>query len=180
MVRQFEESRRSRIALMLASREDEYSTTDADEFELAVSALASIGVRAILDSRDISVLSGVPETVISEQAVRRIRTLNTLSTRKLLDDLCFVGQYERGLKIDEVCRFGARDLNDMSLAVIVVGSTMSLKDMSRARLQLPSEIGVLFVQVNGRAQPGFATYSNLDILTVAVLEDLAGLLARFQ
>jgi uncharacterized protein (DUF58 family) len=180
MVRQFEESRRSRIALMLASRVDEYSVSDEDEFELAVSTLASIGVRAILDSRDISVLSGVAETVISEQAVRRIRTLNTLSARKLLDDLCFVGQYERGLKIDEVCRFGARDLTDMSLAVIVVGSTMSLKDMSRARLQLPSEIGVLFIQINARAQPGFATYSNLDVLTVAVLEDLAGLLARFQ
>lgn len=180
MVRQFEESRRSRMALMLASRVDEYSVIDTDEFELAVSALGSIGVRAILDSRDISVFSGVPETVISEQAVRRIRSLNTLSTRKLLDDLCFVGQYERGLKIDEVCRFGARDLNDMSLAVIVVGSAMTLKDMSRVRLQLPTEIGVLFIQVNGRAEPGFATFSNLDILTIAVLDDLAGLLARFQ
>jgi uncharacterized protein (DUF58 family) len=180
MVRQFEESRRSRMALILASHKDEYDPTNADEFELAVSALGSLGSRAIQDGRDVSVIAGLPETIISEKTVRRIRSLNTMSSRKLLDDLCVVDTYQYGLKASEICRMATRDLSDMSLAVVICGSTTKLRDMSRIRLQLPAEIGVLFVNITPGSEPAYRSFSSLNVVSIAVLDDLAGMLARMQ
>ena len=54
MVRQYEESRRSRMIIALALGEGEYGTDD--EFELAVSAAGSIGIRGIRDGRDVDVV----------------------------------------------------------------------------------------------------------------------------
>lgn len=180
MVRQFEESRRSRMALILASHKDEYDPANEDEFELAVSSLGSLGSRAIQDGREVSVISGLPETIISEKAVRRIRSLNTMSSRKLLDDLCLVDTYQHGLKAAEICRMATRDLSDMSLAVVVCGSTTKLRDMSRIRLQLPAEIGVLFVHITPGSEPAYRSFLSLSVVSIATLDDLAGMLARMQ
>ena len=180
MVRQFEESRRSRMALILASHKDEYDADNLDEFELAVSSLGSLGSRAIQDGRDVSVIAGLPETIISEKAVRRIRSLNTMSSRKLLDDLCVVDTYQHGLKAAEICRMATRDLSDMSLAVVVCGSKTKLRDMSRIRLNLPAEIGVLFVHITPGSEPAYRSFLSLNVVSIAVLDDLAGMLARMQ
>ena len=57
MVRQFEETRRSRLMVLLDLEPGAY--TDDAEFELAVSAAASVGARAIRDARTVSfVVSG--------------------------------------------------------------------------------------------------------------------------
>ena len=50
MVRQYEESRRSRMAVVLSVAEAEYA--DAEEFELAVRSAASLGLRAVHDARE--------------------------------------------------------------------------------------------------------------------------------
>ena len=52
MVRQYEESRRSRMLIALATAETEFA--NEDEFELAVSAVGSLGVRGIRDGRDVT------------------------------------------------------------------------------------------------------------------------------
>ncbi|SFR87380.1 Protein of unknown function DUF58 [Agromyces sp. CF514] len=58
MVRQFEETRRSRLMVVLDLDPEAYR--DDAEFELAVSAAASVGARAIRDARTVSfVVSGV-------------------------------------------------------------------------------------------------------------------------
>ncbi|WP_316315849.1 DUF58 domain-containing protein, partial [Clavibacter michiganensis] len=51
MVRQYEETRRSRMVIALAVGDDEYASDE--EFELAVSAAASLGIRGIRDGRDV-------------------------------------------------------------------------------------------------------------------------------
>ena len=57
MVRQFEETRRSRLMVLLDLDAGAYA--DDAEFELAVSAAASVGARAIRDARTVSfVVSG--------------------------------------------------------------------------------------------------------------------------
>ncbi|MFA9277586.1 MAG: DUF58 domain-containing protein, partial [Rhodoluna sp.] len=54
MVRQFEQTRRSHLMIALDTEPEVFATDE--EFELAVSAAASLGVRAIRDTRDLSVL----------------------------------------------------------------------------------------------------------------------------
>lgn len=54
MVRQFEETRRSQVAILLSAHPAEYSS--ADEFELAVSVTGSIGLHALADGKTLTVL----------------------------------------------------------------------------------------------------------------------------
>ncbi len=63
MVRQYEESRRSRMAVVLAVAEAEYA--DADEFELAVGCAASLGLRAVRDARDVDDRRRAPRSRVS-------------------------------------------------------------------------------------------------------------------
>ena len=73
MVRQFEETRRSTISLVLDLNAASYASED--EFELAVSTIGSLGVRALRDGRDVqAVTSGeVPE--FARASVRALRQL---------------------------------------------------------------------------------------------------------
>ena len=54
MVRQFEETRRSHLVVALSLANADYASDD--EFEMAVSVAGSLGVRAIRDTRDVSVV----------------------------------------------------------------------------------------------------------------------------
>ena len=178
MVRQFEESRRSRMALIIGMRDSEFA--DQDEFELAVSALGSIGVRAIRDSRDVSAISSNEISTVAKGAVRSIRTFNVLSRNKLLDDLCLINPTEHSMPLDSVCRLTTEAIHDMSLAIIFVGSTTSARELQRIRLQLPNDIGVLAIVCNPNAEPSFKSLSGLQVMTIAILDDLRGLMARFN
>src|SRR5690606_24062417 len=88
MVRQFEETRRSTISLVLDL--DELSYASEVEFEMAVSAVGSLAVRAIRDGRDVQVVvSGeVPE--FARASVRSLRHLRVTTPRALLDELADV------------------------------------------------------------------------------------------
>ena len=55
MVRQFEETRRAHLAISLSINTDEYASEQ--EFELAISAAASIGRQAIREQRELDVLT---------------------------------------------------------------------------------------------------------------------------
>src|SRR5215207_4514861 len=122
MVRQFEETRRSRLMVLLDL--DARSYADEDEFELAVSAAASVGARAIRDSRSVSfVVSGRDR---SSGSVRRrhgaVRELPTASRDRLLDSLCLVESSEHAAPLQEAARAAAETLQGVSLAFLVTGS----------------------------------------------------------
>ena len=55
MVRQFEETRRAHLAISLSINTDEYASEQ--EFEMAISAAASIGRQAIREQRELDVLT---------------------------------------------------------------------------------------------------------------------------
>lgn len=56
MVRQFVDTRRSHLALILSTNPTDY--LDGDEFELAVSMVASLGLRAISDGQSVDLIAG--------------------------------------------------------------------------------------------------------------------------
>ncbi|WP_159607493.1 DUF58 domain-containing protein, partial [Agromyces humi] len=88
MVRQFEETRRSRLMVLLDLEPGAY--VDDAEFELAVSAAASVGARAIRDARTVSfVVSGRSHDGVASR-ISGMRELPTVSRDRLLDALCVV------------------------------------------------------------------------------------------
>ena len=102
MVRQYEESRRSRMAVVLAAAEAEFA--DAGEFELAVSSAASLGLRAVRDARDVAIVTGSEIPRVVRGRLRAITHLPAASPRAMLDAFSGVGLIENTMPVAEVCR----------------------------------------------------------------------------
>jgi uncharacterized protein (DUF58 family) len=177
MMRQFEETRRSRMVLALALNPQEFA--NPDEFELAVSSLGSLGVRAIRDGREVTVLTSADIPVGAKRSVRSIRSLSSQSPSRLLDDLSQIDMAPNAMTLEGVCSLTSRVVNDMSVVVLFCGSSVTPQVLQRARLQLPSDIGVVAVLSAPGEEPSFRSLSGLGVMTVAILDDLRSLLARY-
>lgn len=176
MVRQYEETRRSRMAVVLGVAENEY--LDEDEFELAVSSAASLGLRAVRDARDLDIVVGSEIPRVVRGRLRAIRHLSTVSPRAMLDGFSGVERLESTMPITDVCRLTAEANERLSVAFLVVGSTVPLTRLQQAALGFPADTAVAAVICDERAHPRMQALTGLSILTVGTLDDLSGLLIR--
>lgn len=176
MVRQYEETRRSRMAVVLGLAEAEYAS--GDEFELAVSCAASLSLRAVHDARDLDIVVGTEIPRVVKGRLRAIRHIPSTAPRPLLDGFSGVDRIANTMPFDEVCRLTAEANEGLSIAVVVAGSQVGLARLRRAALTFPGDAIVLAVVCDERAHPRTQTMGALTVLTVGVLEDLAGLLVR--
>jgi hypothetical protein len=176
MVRQYEESRRSRMAVVLGVAEHEY--VDEDEFELAVSCAASLGLRAVRDARDVTVVTGSEIPRVVRGRLRAIRHIPAGAPRTMLDGFSAVDRLESTMPVGEVCRLTAESGDRLSIAFVVVGSKVPLTRLQQAALAFPADTAVVAVLCDERAHPRMQTLAGLTVLTVGTLDDLAGLLIR--
>ena len=176
MVRQYEESRRSRMAVVLGVAEQEFA--DADEFELAVSCAASLGLRAVRDARDVEIVTGSEIPRVVRGRLRAIRHIPSGAPRTMLDGFSGVDRLESTMPVSEVCRLTAESGDRLSIAFVVVGSQVPLTRLQQAALAFPADTSVVAVICDERAHPRMKTLSGLSVLTVGTLDDMAGLLLR--
>ncbi|MDR7113598.1 hypothetical protein J2X03_003498 [Microbacterium trichothecenolyticum] len=176
MVRQYEESRRSRMAVVLAVAAAEYA--DADEFELAVSCAASLGLRAVHDARDVQIVTGSEIPRVVRGRLRAIRHIPAAAPRPMLDGFSGVELLESTMPVGEVCRLAAESGERLSIAFVVVGSRVPLTRLQQAALAFPADTAVVGLICDERAHPRMQPLSGMTVLTVGTLEDLSGLLLR--
>lgn len=176
MVRQYEETRRSRIALVLSRNREDYASED--EFELAVSAVGSLGTRAIRDGRDLEVVVGadVPEVVRS--TVTTTERLRAVSPRVLLDGLAGVELAARSTALEGVCAQAGEEVAGLSLGVVALGSLVSTRRLQAVSLGFPIPVATLAIRCEVDAAPSIRTSGSLTIMTIGRLDDLRKLLAR--
>ena len=176
MVRQYEESRRSRMAVVLGVAAAEYA--DADEFELAVSCAASLGLRAVRDARDVAIVTGSQIPRVVRGRLRAITHIPSAAPRPMLDGFSGVERIESTMPVAEVCRLTAESGEQLSIAFVIVGSRVSLTRLQQAALAFPVDTTVVAVICDERAHPRMQPLSALTVLTVGTLDDLSGLLLR--
>lgn len=176
MVRQYEESRRSRMVIVLACGEDEYANDE--EFELAVSAAASLGVRGIRDGRDVSVVVGGEVPEFARRAVRTSRDLTTVTSRTLLDDLAGLEKTERVSPLGDVAGLAVESHSDVSIGFLVCGSTPTIRMLQHAALSFPADVGVGALICDPTSEPGYRTLGSTSVVTIGLLDDLRHILAR--
>lgn len=176
MVRQYEESRRSHIAVVLGLAETEYA--DGDEFELAVSAAASLARRAVQDARGLEIVVGAEIPRVVRGRLRAIRRLPAGSVRAVLDGFSGVDRLADTMAIEEVCTLTAESEERVSIAAIVTGSTTALDRLRRAALAFPPDTLVVAVVCDRRAHPRTRVSGAMTVHTIGTLDDLAGLVLR--
>ncbi|GAA3906559.1 DUF58 domain-containing protein [Microbacterium invictum] len=176
MVRQYEETRRSRMAVVLGLAESEFAS--ADEFELAVSCAASLSLRAVHDARDLDIVVGAEIPRVVKGRLRAIRHIPAAAPRPLLDGFSGVDRIANTMPFDEVCRLTAEAAEGLSIAIMVAGSQVGLTRLRRAALAFPVDTVTVAVVCDERAHPRSQTLGAFTVLTVGVLDDLAGLLLR--
>ncbi|MGA0566339.1 DUF58 domain-containing protein [Rathayibacter sp. KR2-224] len=164
MVRQYQETRRSQLLLLMSADSRLYSSDD--EFELAVSALASVGVEVISEESQLDVLW--------ENARLRERTPMTL-----LDDTCRIEQIaSRYSTLREFARTVGARLPEPSLVIAVVGSNVELRELHGLSTLYPADTPVIIVRAAVDGDPGLRRVGNAMVATITKLPELAGLLQR--
>ena len=164
MVRQFQETRRSQVTMLLSENVEDYATPD--EFELAVSVAASVAVQVIRDGTKIHVVSDS----------RRLRTHSPVS---LLDDSCRVDLRTRTHRDARTwARVTTSRLPEPSVLMIVGGAGMELDAYRGIESLFPADTTVLGFRVIEGARSSLRRVSRMQMLTVGSLSDLAPLLRK--
>jgi hypothetical protein len=163
MVRQFEETRRSHLALALSTSSSDY--VDDDEFELAVSACGSLGLQALREERDVTVLV-------------QGRSLRSETGGRLLDDLSGVGHREMRENVVQLAKVAGRSVPNASVAVLVFGGEVTPTQLQSAAVHVPLGVRVIGVSCRPGATVSRHQIGDLTLLTVGDLADLPGALRR--
>jgi uncharacterized protein (DUF58 family) len=176
MVRQFEQTRRSHLVVALSLAKNDYRSEA--EFELAVSAAGSLGVRAIRDGRTVSVVVSSLTPDFAKRRTYAVRPLATHLPARLLDDLAVVDPSESALGIRDVARVVADGVEGISVAFLICGSLSGGAELRAASASFPLDVEVVAVVCDPVAVPGLRKVAGLSVLTIGYLEELRLALAR--
>ncbi|WP_426592498.1 DUF58 domain-containing protein [Cellulomonas sp. McL0617] len=163
MVKQFEDTRRTQTAIALATDPRDYA--DDDEFELAVSVVASVGVQTIREERELAVLAGPG-------------TLRVETPPLLLDDCSGLQLASSGAGMVLLGRRVAREAPAASVAMLVTGSEPSMADRRLGSRHVPTGTRTVVVRCERGAEVAVRTHGSLSLATIGALDDLPRLLRR--
>ncbi|WP_010202217.1 DUF58 domain-containing protein [Salinibacterium sp. PAMC 21357] len=173
MVRQYEETRRARIAVVLDVNITEF--TDDDEFEMAVSAAASLSVQGITEGREVLVSLAAAQ---GRDGSLSIRTLPTISPRAFLDATSRIDSSDTAVRIEEVTKLTSQSFPELSIAFVLTGSQIPLDRLRLAAFAFPTNVRTVIIRCELGAEPTVKSTRDYTILTIGVLGDLGHLIAR--
>jgi uncharacterized protein (DUF58 family) len=176
MVRQFEESRRSRLGVILDV--DPTGYTDDDEFELGVSVAASLGLQGVRDGRDVLMATAAPHAASARDATASVRSLPTLTPAALLDGASTIVHDASAPQIENVVSLTTQSYSDLSIVFVITGGLVPLPRVRRAAFGVPPGVTAVMVRVEAGAEPKSQSVAGFSIMSVGVLGDLRHLVAR--
>jgi uncharacterized protein (DUF58 family) len=136
MVREFIDNRRSHLGVVVDTNPASYA--DADQFELAVSMAASLGLRAITDGQETSCVAGSAG-------------VSAHTGQALLDGLARVELGVPSISLQETALRAASMLPSVSVVALVTGSAVSAGAISVAAQRFGSDVQVLAVRATDGA-----------------------------
>lgn len=161
MVREFVDTRRAHLGMLLSVRPADYAS--ADEFELAVSALASLGVRAIGDEQDVTCLVGN-------------RLVPTFHGASFLDSLARI---EMGDDESDIVTIASRSKDLLAAASVIVligGSATDLESMRAAAERVGAAPQAIVVTANLDSESTLHPGSDSPIISLGQLDELPRLI----
>lgn len=157
MVRQFVDSRRSHLGLVLSTTASDYVTEE--EFELAVSVVGSLAVSALMDDQAVSVTTGG-------------RPLPAYAPPKLLDGLAGLELVDRKTDLASLARRSIPILRGASVVGMVAGSGVSPGGLRAAAGLFHHDVRVLAIRAVPGATSTLQTIGSTTVLELGALADL--------
>lgn len=158
MVREFIDNRRSHLAIVIDTNPASYA--DADEFELAVSMAASLGLRAIHDGEETTCVAGG-------------RRLSSHTGQALLDGLSRTEMGVPTLPLPELAVRVSPMVIAASVIALATGSAAAMADVQLAIRRFGTDAQTLCVRASATDDPGFLRSSRLMVLTTDSLDTFA-------
>jgi uncharacterized protein (DUF58 family) len=165
MVRQFNETRRSELVLLHAAEAAGYPTDRDDDFELAVSVLASIAAQVLRDGTRVRIASGAGE-------------LRTATVVTMLDDTSRIEPLTTGVTLRDFARTATRRMPPPSVLVIVVGPETPIAELRAVDALFGGDTRTIGLRVEAGADPRIAIISGLSLVTIGALSDLPQLMRK--
>jgi len=156
MVRQFLDTRRSHVIVVTDVNEAVYRNDD--QFELALSCGASVAVRAIKDSQDLTVVCGSHKQAHPAPHIA-------------LDNYSRAG-YEQTTLPDTVRRLGNDVIADASLLVLVTGEDAPFHNLQLVRSLVSMQVRMVVIRVGHEKGIGLRETSGFTEVSLSKLEDL--------
>lgn len=176
MVRQFEETRRSHLMLALSLADGDYAGDE--DFEMAVSVVGSIGVRAIRDARTISVVASESTPEFASRRLLAVKQIAAVTASRLLDDLSRIDRSHTALGLGDLARVASDAVAGISLAFLVCGSTVTISALRQASQHFPVGVEVVAIVCDPDIVPSVKRAAGLTVLTIGYLEDLQQSMTR--
>ena len=176
MVRQYEETRRSRIAVVLDLNTAEYSSDD--EFEMAVSVAASLGQQAVRGGREVVITASAEIPKYQRGIMHSIRSLPTLTPVALLDGMSAIDASEDAMPLEQVTTMTAQEAPQLSMVFLASGSLMPLARLRKAAVSFPADVNVIAIRCESGAEPTLKTARELRVMTIGMLHDLGHMMLR--
>jgi uncharacterized protein (DUF58 family) len=131
MVRQFVDTRRAHVAVVLSTSPADYGTED--EFELAVSVIGSVGASALADRQDVTCIAG------GERVPSHARS-------RLLDGLSGVTLGRRDVPLHRTVAEAVPRVTRASIVVLAAGGGVDLATLHAAATRFPGDLRVIAVR----------------------------------
>jgi hypothetical protein len=161
LVRQFQDTRRSQLAVVVDGARASYRTED--EFELAMSVAGSICVRAVKDQQDVCLVAASHAVTAASQH----RVLDTLARGALAD---------AGQDLQTLAGRAYRLARDTTVLMLLTGSVVPFRTLKGAAVHFGPDVRVIALRCEPDAPPGLNRSGDLTVLALRGLTDLPGLL----
>jgi len=158
MVRQFEETQRSHLLLILSTRAADYS--DPEDFETAVSSVASLAGQALREQRAV--------TLYIQGGIVKYP-----SAAGLFDELSRLELSREGDGLREIAARAISAVPQTSVAVLLTGSGVSPAQLRAAHLQIPYDVKSFAVRCDLSTAASRRQIATLVVLDVPTVDDLA-------
>ena len=158
MVRQFEETRRSHLLIVLDLDTDAWASDD--EFEIGVSAAASMARAALVDAKEVSVHTQAGH-------------LKTPTPMHAMDSLSGVERVLGAERISALTQRAGTEVSQASTAVVISGSRTHLADLHAALTRLPLDMVITGVRIDTDSDFELRTLGNTPVVVAPTLDDFA-------